>query len=124
MSDDLEKIADLVFKSSIWKPADVSQEPETKLIQWQVYKVMLPGLDEFTLHFNGYTAGYYGEGRVCSPVMEFDKNTMRGVTRSGRVYELVGSPGHNSDAAYVWNKWLSLNDVEKYECVTDQFWSE
>lgn len=85
---------------------------------------MLPNSEDYTIHFNGYTFGWHGEGRVCSPVMEFDKNTMRGMTRSGRIYELVGEPGFNRDAEYVWHKWLVLNDVTEFECVTEEFWNK
>ena len=122
--DDLQKLAEIAEKTGIWKPADVTQEPETKLVDWQVYKVYLEQLGEYTMHFNGYTLGAYGEGRVCSPVVEFDKNTMRGVTQSGRIYELVGAPGVNRDAEYVWRRWLGLNGSPEFICITDEFWSD
>jgi hypothetical protein len=123
-SNDLQKLAEIAEKTSIWKPADILQEPETKLIDWQVYKVYLDQMSEYTIHFIGYTFGEYGEGRVCSPVIEFDKNTMRGVTRSGRVYELVGKPGSNRDAQYVWHRWLGLNGSPEFVCITNEFWSD
>lgn len=122
--DDLQKLAEIAVKSSIWRPADVSQEPETKLVDWQVYKVYIEQLGEYTMHFNGYTLGAYGEGRVCSPVVEFDKNTMRGVTQSGRIYELVGAPGFNRDAEYVLNRWLSMNGNPEYVNITKEFTNE
>jgi hypothetical protein len=122
--DDLQKLAEIAEKSSVWKPADVTQEPETKLINWQVYKVFIKEIGEYTIHFNGYTMDAYGEGRVSSPVVEFDKNTMRGVTRSGRVYELVDAPGSNKDAQYIWHRWLGINDSPEFVCVTDEFWGE
>ena len=122
--DDLQKLAEIAEKTGIWRPADVTQEPETKLVDWQVYKVYLEQLGEYTMHFNGYTLDAYGEGRVCSPVVEFDKNTMRGVTKSGRIYELVGAPGFNHDADYVWCRWLGLNGSLEFVCITDEFWSD
>jgi len=120
--DDLQKLAEIAEKSSVWKPADVTEEPETKLINWQVYKVFIKDLGQQTLHFNGYTIGKFSEGRVCSPVTTFDKNTMRGVTRSGRVYELIGKPGFHRDAEYVWNRWLAMNGDPEHTCITNEFW--
>jgi hypothetical protein len=123
-TNDLQKLAEIAEKTSIWRPTDVTQEPETKLINWQIYKVYLDQLGEYTMHFVGYTLSAYGEGRVCSPVIEFDKNRMRGITRSGRVYELVGAPGLHPDAQYVWHRWLGINGSPGFECITEEFWSD
>ena len=79
------------------------------------------------MHFMGYAKSdhaYTGEGRVCSPVLEFDKQTMRGRTRSGRVYELVGPPGLNADALYVWNRWLNINNNPVVTCITEDYYEK
>ena len=115
---DLGRLADFAEKTSIWRPASIKDEPETRLTQWQVYKVKNPKGDGWDVHFNGY-AGY--EGRVCSPVQEFDKKTMRGRTRSGRIYELVGSSGFNRDAMHVWNRWLGMYGDPEHECITERY---
>ncbi|MEO8119743.1 MAG: hypothetical protein ABI606_10525, partial [Rhodoferax sp.] len=52
-----------------------------------------------------------GEGRVSSKVMQVDAAQRRVTTRSGRVYLLAGEPGLDSDAQYVWNRWLHLNQA-------------
>lgn len=122
MSFDLEqlsKLADLMEATSIWKVASVADEPNTRLTQWQIYKVkpVMEGKPE-TIHFVGY-AGY--EGRVCSSVQTFDAATRKGVTRSGRIYELVGDPGYNSDAMYVWDRWLSINGDPGVENITESY---
>ena len=112
-----------------WKPATVIEEPETKLYQWQIFRVAgnFGGVAE-TIHFMGYAqseyAAYGGEGRVCSPVQEFDKETMRGRTSSGRIYELVGPPGLNSDALYVWNRWLQHAGNPVVTCITDEYYEK
>jgi len=50
------------------------------------------------------------EGRVSSPIVTFDKENMRGITRSGRVYQLTEiGPGFNADADYVLGEWLHRN---------------
>lgn len=105
---DLAKLAEIVEATSIWSVASVDVEPETKLTQWRVFKVLAKdGLPE-SVHFVGYTGW---EGRVCSAVQTYDPKTKRGVTRSGRVYELVGQSGYNSDAMYVWSRWYTRNGL-------------
>lgn len=101
---------------SIWKPASVTQEPETQLTSWRVFEVT--NESGRATHFIGY-AGY--EGRVSSPVQTYDPETKRGITRSDRVYELVGASGNNSDALYVWGRWLSLNHNPEHNDVTEKY---
>jgi len=110
------------MNDSIWRPTDVTQEPETVLGQWRVYKVMgdFDGKGS-TIHFVGYTLGGRGEGRVCSPVISYDAKTKTGKTRSGRVYKLHGPSGFNGDAMYVWNRWVSLNGNPEYVDVTEEY---
>lgn len=123
MNDDqieaLTKLAGYVEATSIWRPCSVEQEPETILTQWRVFEVA-GDFDSVptTIHFVGY-AGY--EGRVCSPVQTYDPTTRRGITRSGRVYELSGPSGWNSDADYVFRRWLLRNGSPKAVEVTDKY---
>lgn len=112
---DLPHLTELIEQTSIWKPASIIQEPETRLTQWRVFRVEANEKNPATIHFVGY-AGY--EGRVCSAVQEFDKNTMRGITKSGRIYELCGSSGYNSDAMYVWGRWLTIYGNPEYSDIT------
>lgn len=108
-----------IVRSSIWRPASVTQEPETVLTSWRVMEVELEtGSEEYTTHFVGW-ASY--EGRVCSPVKNYDPSTRRGVTSSGRVYELRGGAGMNSDAMYVWSRWLSINGNPNYRDVSEVY---
>jgi hypothetical protein len=116
----MNAIAKSAIDSSIWRPASVSSEPETTLIAWRVFRVTnLSASESETYHFCGRTS--YGEGRVCSPIQSYDPTTRRAVTRSGRVYELVGESGHDKDAIYVWKKWLAINDDPEFFDVTDSF---
>ena len=59
-------------------------------------------------------------GAVSSMLGRFDPVTMRGVTRSDRAYQLVGSPGYNADAEYVMQNWCGFNQVEAIDA-TDEF---
>lgn len=114
---DLAKLAEFAEATSIWRPRSVEHEPETRLTQWRVYRVEGIG-DEQTTHLVGY-GGY--EGRVCSPVQSYDPTTKRAITRSGRVYELLGDSGYNRDAMYVWSRWCDMNGVTNIEDVTEVY---
>lgn len=49
---------------------------------------------------------------------------MRGITSSGRVYELRGTPGFNSDGEYAWNRWLAINSATDVADVTAEISGE
>lgn len=115
--NDLEKLFDYLEKTSVWRVASVTDEPETRLTQWRIFLV-----DGKDIHFAGYAGnGWSGEGRVCSAVQTFDPTTRKGVTKSGRIYELVGDSGFNGDAMYVWGRWLGINGDPPAEDVTDTY---
>ena len=93
------------------------------LTNWKVFLVKA-NLSETgdTVHFVGSADFWYSEGRVTSHIVDFDPKTKRGVSRSGRIYELVGESTHLSrDAEYVWSHWRRLNGFPEYEDITDQF---
>lgn len=106
---------------NIWSAASVEVEPQKWLEAWQVFKVVKTnGFEEcFGLHFAGRNGRDY-DGAVSSKIEQFDPATMRGITRSGRVYQLVGLPGFCDDAQYVLNNWCRINQVE-VENATDEF---
>lgn len=114
-NDTLEKLAAFAEATSIWKPASVDQEPETRLLNWRV--MLVEGKDT---HFVG-RANW--EGRVCSAVQTYDPKTKRGVTKSGRVYELLGPSGFDRDAMYVWSRWMHINGLEEKDIqdITSQY---
>lgn len=94
----------------IWRVAPVNEQPEIVLWGWTVYEVQSAFEDGPTRHFVGYNV-YDREGRTSTKIVEFDPVTKRGVTASGRVYQLEGEPGYNSDAYYVFNMWCSVNEA-------------
>lgn len=98
----------------IWKVDDVVSQPELILVNWSIYET-----EKLERHFVGYSPENR-EGRVSSAIMNFDQATLRGVTRSGRIYELVGMPGFDADAEYVWNRWQDINRAESCRDVTDE----
>ena len=92
----------------LWVPAPVSERPEVVLTDWSVFEVALGEDPARTRHFAGQNITDH-EGRVSSEVVEFDAATGRGVTSSGRVYELRGRTGFTADSRYVWDRWRALN---------------
>lgn len=120
--EELVELAMEALTNSIWRPASVTDEPETRLGSWQVYEVAADFNNRApTIHLVGWT-GY--EGRVCSAVQEFDKTTMKCRTRSGRVYELVGPPGFNRDAEHTFGMWLQRTGNPEIRCITEDYYHE
>ena len=74
------------------------------------------------LHFVGHNIK--GTGRVSSPIVRFDIESMIGLTLSGRVYMLLGPQGIDSDAMSVWGVWSQANSIIGWQDVTAQFLSE
>lgn len=104
----------------LWKPASVEETPEIALCDWQVFEVSSELWPIKTRHFVGFnlTEGF---GRVSSKIVQFDPKLLRGITRSGRVYELVGEPGYGSaDGRYVWDVWCARNQITEIVDVTDE----
>lgn len=89
----------------LWKPEPVDQQPEVILRNWIIYEI------QGTRHFVGYNE-FDRSGRVSSPIMSFDPIQLKGVTRSGRVYSLIGESRYNADADYVWLHWCRINGFD------------
>lgn len=117
----LETVINLEIQPSYWKAAPVEVEPQKWLEAWQVVKVVKSDgfEDRFGLHFVGRNCREFN-GAVSSKIEQFDPKTLRGITNSGRVYQLVGLPGYSSDAQYVLDCWCNANRVETTDA-TDEF---
>jgi len=96
-----------------WQVAALAAEPEIRLVEWRIMET-----DRSERHFIGARLDN-GTGRVSTAIVEFDPDGMTGVSQSGRVYELVGPPGWNENADYVWSVWRAVNRVSCYADVTD-----
>lgn len=97
----------------IWLTPLVELAPGIHLVRWRIFQ-----RENGKSHFVGYyPAGY--EGRVSSAIESFDPLTRRGVTESGRVYQLVGGPGFDTEAMYVWELWSKARGWENCADVTD-----
>lgn len=96
----------------------VRQRPHVTLSEWAVFEVPLDGPDQpWTRHVAGW-ACERGQGQVSSSVVEFEPLAGTCVTRSGRVYRLVGVPGLCADGDYVLRQWLDINAMTELKDVT------
>lgn len=98
----------------IWRLPSSDEAPNVTLSSWRIFEI-----DAGTRHFVGADTLDF-TGRVSSAITTFDLATLRGQTRSGRVYQLVGREGWSLDAEYVWKRWCAVNDVKSYSDVTLQ----
>lgn len=80
----------------------VDEQPTTPMSRWGLYQVQ-DSTGKRTRHLVGRADD---EGRVCSAIVQFDLERLTATTQSGRVYELRGLPGTDSDASYVFSGWL------------------
>ena len=106
MTDTTEEgIKEIILEAvanSFWATRPVEEEPEISLVRWQIMEL------DGKRYFVGYhEAGY--EGRVSSAIVTFDAKAKKGITESGRVYQLIGKTGIDQDARWVLGPWLVLN---------------
>lgn len=101
-------LALVATSGSIWPSSPVAVTPKVELGDWRVFEVKLPGRVQRSRHFAGST-GRDGRGKASTAIVEFDPLTRRGLTESGRVYELQSSTGFNVNAEYVWRNWVRIN---------------
>ena len=102
----------------VWTTLDAAVQPELTLRSWQV--MQLPDGD---LHLVGYCIENQ-EGRTSSAVEAFDREQLVATTSTGRVYKLVGSPGGDLDAEYVWHRWARINGATEWKDIAPEIWSE
>lgn len=102
----------------IWITPSVDLQPSVTLVRWRIFRT-----ETGESHFVGYCLENY-EGRVSSAIQQFDPVSLRGVTESGRVYELSGPPGFDEDAMYVWGVWQRVIHVLSSADVTDELLAE
>jgi hypothetical protein len=96
-------------------PSGVSVVP---ISSWQVSELAHGG--RFAWGFDEQAR----EGRTSSLLSEFDPATACLRSVSGRQYQLLGDPGIDPDAEYVWRSWLTLRGltVSDARSVSDEVW--
>lgn len=116
-----ELVRSLAAIPNIWSATSVEVEPQKWLASWQIYKAVKADIQPelFGYHFVGFdTQGRHGA--ISSRIDKFDPVKMRGITKTGRVYQLVGASGVDPDAQYVLNGWSTRNKVVMKEA-TEEF---
>src|SRR5262245_60139722 len=102
----------------IWKVRSISEQPSIALARWRVLETQTGAR-----HLVGWNIED-AEGRVSSALTGFDQRRLRGVTQSGRTYQLEGEPGYDADAQEVWNGWRVVNSVSSERDVSRDVWAQ
>lgn len=105
-----EEIAN-ALQTSVWLATPITQTPSIELSCWSVWAI------GEKYYFVGYNETER-EGRVSSAIRGIDPKTLRGVTDSGRTYQLLGEPGHDPDGMYIWQIILRNSRISTAEDVT------
>lgn len=79
---------------------DIAAQPKVWLTSWRVFET-----DRGTRHFIGHSAEH-NIARVSTPIASFDRVKRTGKTSSGREYKLLGPPGLDEEAVYVWEHYI------------------
>lgn len=104
----------------IWKILSVSDEPDTKLLDWRVFEVQQSDREGRTRHFVGSVGRDY-DGQSSSAIVEFDPSTRRGLSELGHIYQLMGrGSGIGMNADYVWCTWKRKAGATDSVDVTDE----
>lgn len=104
----------------IWEIRSISEEPDTKLLDWRVFEIQQADRAERTRHFVGSVGRDY-DGQCSSAIVEFDPSTRRGLSELGRIYQLMGrGSGIGMSADYVWSNWKRKTGATGVVDVTDE----
>ena len=105
---------------ALWTFGTVESEPHVRLMDWRVMEATYAdNAEPCTRHFVG-SDPYDGTGRVSSAIASFDIQKRRGITRSGRVYELLGRSRGDSNAEYVWKSFCNINGISSATDVSQE----
>ena len=88
-------------------------KPKVWLVHWQVMRTNLG-----TRHFVGRSVEE-DMGCVSTPITTYDFARRTGITSNGRPYQLLGPPGYDEEAEYVWKHYVHLwkfSEVEDVSC--------
>ena len=114
----LSALVALLKKKSIHAVAPVWAQPSIAMTHWSLYQIM-SGNARRTRHLVGWAND---EGRVSSEIVKINLHTRTVSTYSGRIYELLGEPGRDADAQYVFDLWCRSVRASAIRDVTRALW--
>ena len=95
-----------------WRSGTIGEDAHIVLTDWAVMQVSLGGADgAVTRHFIGIRGGRPPRAQVSSPVVTFDPHSVRGVTESGRIYQLNGFSPVSVAVLATWTRWKEINRI-------------
>ena len=100
----------------VWNTTPVTETPKLRLRNWCVFESSTG-----ERHLAGFNLSE-DEGRVSSALQSVEPASRCATTATGRLYELVGLPGLESDGRYVLQRWLALNEEPQPRDVTAEVW--
>ncbi|WP_333876375.1 hypothetical protein [Methylobacter sp.] len=104
----------------IYGVAEPTNNFPVAIMAWSIKEVVWGESEQPTRHLIGHIP-QISSGRTTSAIQSFDREKMQITTRSGRVYALLGHPGENDDADYVWERWKAFNHVRNEKDVTNEY---
>lgn len=110
----MKALIEASMASGVWQVAPVNLAPQIELERWQVMQIK-----NGDRHFVGWNITHR-EGLTSTRIVEFDPATQRGRTKSGRVYQLHGRTGIDSDGQYVWHRWSQVNAVTAFTDISKE----
>ena len=112
--DKQNQILEIWISGGIHAVEPVSVQPVTYIDYWQLIQV--------THADGGCSRHLYGrvnnEGRVCSDIVSFDLERITATTKSGRQYMVLGPPGRDEDAVWVYDQWATINKFVRVKYLT------
>ena len=105
---------------AVWRAVAIATFPQLTLTNWSVFEVELgAAVEDCTRHFVGVTTAPRRCAQVSSPVLMFDRATGRGITESGRAYQLLqGQDGSPASVLRTWTRWKEINHIVAEKDVT------
>jgi hypothetical protein len=100
---------------SLLPSSSIDEQPVIWLERWRVLEA-----NHELRHFVGFSVADQ-DGRVSTPIVSFNKAERSGVTASGRRYILMGPPGYDDDAEYVWEQYAGFFGFKEVVDVSEEY---
>ncbi len=110
---------DDLLSAMLFEKLWVAVEPHTNIENWPIHKMTFPTLPKVDLHLVGDSSKT--SGRITTEIKQFNPRKRQIITRSGRVFTLVGSASTSENAQYILNLWKKQNRVINDIDVTNDY---